>query len=78
MIREPVYEYMKKKAVKELDRFFLYSGKSREVCPLKVFSGHDQSGDLPHTAEAVGFSLHLAWQPTSIHDGFVQALVILV
>ncbi|MBN2907945.1 hypothetical protein JQC72_00220 [Polycladomyces sp. WAk] len=36
--------------------------------------------DLPHTAEApealplvvVVFSLHLAWQPTSIHDGFVM------
>jgi hypothetical protein len=26
-----------------------------------------------HTAKAVGFSLHLAWQPTSIHEGIVHA-----
>jgi hypothetical protein len=29
--------------------------------------------DLPHTAEAVSFLLHLAWKPTSIHEGIVHA-----
>jgi hypothetical protein len=33
----------------------------------------DNFSDLLRTAKAVGFSLHLAWQSTSIHDGFVQA-----
>jgi hypothetical protein len=49
-------------------------------------SQHCVARVLPHTAEApealplvaVGFSLHLAWQPTSIHDGIVQAWVIIV
>jgi hypothetical protein len=34
---------------------------------------HPKTSDLLRTAKAVGFSLHLAWQSTSIHDGFVQA-----
>jgi hypothetical protein len=32
--------------------------------------------DLPQTAEVIGFSLHLVWQPASIHESIVHAWVL--